>query len=146
MTRVALWVGRVGIVACALLVACSDDPAAALTDDVALTGVIEDFTSPIDISIAEVVVFQDGREVRRVEFRDGEFSIPDLPPGTYRLEVRAFGYEINDAARDVRLQAGQSLDLGRFILIGDEDLMADIPAGLVPIPGFLENMYGKMAG
>ncbi|MBT3265906.1 carboxypeptidase regulatory-like domain-containing protein [Candidatus Poribacteria bacterium] len=121
---------RAGAVVCIgllLIAACGAETPTDTTDVGPVTGTIEGFTAPIDISLAEVVVFVGDREVRRAEFRHGEFSVADLPAGVYRLEVRAFGYQVNDAARDVVLAPGQSLDLGRFVLVGDGDLMADIP-------------------
>lgn len=111
----------------ALLWGCGEGPSADIVDVGPETGTIQGFTAPIDISIAEVVVLVGEREVRRAEFRDGQFSVAELPSGVYRLEVRAFGYQVNDAARDVALAAGQTLDLGRFVLVGDGELMADIP-------------------
>ena len=54
----------------------------------------------------------------RVAFEDGVFALESIPPGTYRLEVRAFGYLTNDAARDLLVLPGETTDLGRFVMIG----------------------------
>jgi hypothetical protein len=114
-------------VALAAAVGCGGDGAVDDLGGVATTGSILGFTTPIRISAAEVVVFVDDQEVRRVEFRDGQFQVDDLPEGVYRLEVRVFGYQTNDAARDIALEAGETLDLGRFVLVGDAAFMADVP-------------------
>lgn len=144
MSLRALALGAATVAWLLLLGSCAEDALVDAPDDTPTTGVIEGFTAPIDISTAEVVVFQGDVETRRVEFRDGQFRIAELPAGTYRLEVRVFGYQVNDAARDIELRAGESLDLGRFILVGDGNLMEDIPKveGVVwdavtkaPIPG-----------
>jgi len=106
---------------------CAGEAADDGATDVTPTGSIEGFTAPIDISVGELIVFSGDHEVHRTEFRDGQFRVDGLPAGVYRLEVRVFAYQTNDAARNISLDAGEDLDLGRFILIGDGDLMADIP-------------------
>ena len=110
-----------------ILASCAGDSGNDALMDAAATGSIEGFTSPINISVGELILFVGDREVRRVEFREGQFRVDGLPEGVYRLEVRVFAYQTNDAARGIALAAGESLDLGRFILVGDGDLMQDIP-------------------
>ena len=82
--------------------------------------------SPIDIPRADAVLFDGTREVARATYSDGVFNIEVVPAGTYRLEVRAFGYQLNDAARAIRIRPGD-VDVGRMIMIGIVDDASDTP-------------------
>ncbi len=89
-------------------------------DDLA-DGRITGFVSPIDIPVAEAILFNGGIEVARTAFAEGVFALDGIAPGSYRLEVRAFGYQTNDAARDIAVEPGATTDLGRVIMIGVAD-------------------------
>jgi len=140
-------VSRMVVISAALLLlamGCTggDTPVEAEQD--AQPGSLVGFVSPIDISVAEAILFDGDDEVMRVAFENGVFALESVPPGTYRLEIRAFGYLTNDAARNLRVLQGETTDLGRFIMIGriEDSPQTPIVRGEVldadsgaPIPG-----------
>jgi hypothetical protein len=95
--------------------------------EIMTTGSLTGFVSPIDIRRVDAVLFDGTREVARATYSDGVFNIEAVPAGTYRLEVRAFGYQLNDAATAIRIRPGELVDVGRVIMIGIADDMNDTP-------------------
>ncbi len=104
-----------------LVPACAESDVIDHGPDGLVAGRIAGFVSPLDIPIAEAILFDGGAEVARIAFEEGVFALEGIAPGSYRLEVRAFGYQPNDAARDIAVEPGATTDLGRMIMIGVAD-------------------------
>lgn len=119
-TAIARWLGAGLLVS--LLVGGGSNETISLSDEKDIsTGTLTGFVSPIDIPLAEAVLFDNTQEIARVAFSAGVFAFEEVPVGTYRLEVRALGYQVNDAARGIHIRPDRATDLGRVIMIGLDD-------------------------
>jgi len=111
-----------------LLGGCGGESTPSLPESPELaTGSLTGFLSPIDTPNAEVILFDETREVARATYSNGVFLFKAVPPGTYRMEVRAAGYQVNDAAKGIRISPGEVVDIGRIIMIGAVDDASETP-------------------
>lgn len=85
------------------------------------TGSLTGFISPIDAPDAEALLFDGNRLVAHVLLSGGVFTFENVPAGTYRLEIHAPGYQVNDAGREIVVNVGRVTDIERVILVGEED-------------------------
>jgi len=83
------------------------------------TGTLEGNISPYDIYDAEIVLIQNGNPVARTGVDYGIFRFENVPPGIYDLQASAFGYVTNAALKNIRVKAGETIEVGRLVLYAD---------------------------
>lgn len=76
--------------------------------------------SPINVYNAEITVLQDKRIVAVVGIQEGTFRIDSLPPGAYDLRVSALGYVTNNAIKDMEVEAGVLVNIGRAAIYPED--------------------------
>jgi hypothetical protein len=83
------------------------------------TGIIEGYISPYDVYEADVALIQNGIPVARTGSDYGSFRFENVPPGEYELQASAPGYVTNTALKNVRVNAGETVEIGRIVLYAD---------------------------
>lgn len=85
----------------------------------ALTGTIVVSGSDHPLTGATVRIFRGSEKVgEQVTGADGKFSFPDLPPGAYRVEVEATGYEAYQANEELSASEWTDVSYG-LVMPGD---------------------------
>jgi hypothetical protein len=121
--RPTVLAARFGIVAWLTFACASASPAQ--TSDASLHGQVVDPSGGVVTKARVIVTTPDGRKLRAITNRQGEFDLNGLAPGKYSVEIIAKGFAPNKN-ETVQVTAGQVQNLSVFLRIEEQKQQIEV--------------------